>query len=73
MSVFSGFNKLKDALDDAIHDDQKTSKGEGEATSEIHGEVRKEHEIKKKSGWSDKVSEINVRSIVVRRVISHGC
>ena len=61
MSVFSGLNKLKDALDDVIHDDQKAtpaghSKTQSEVRSEIHGEERKVHEIQKKSGWSDKVS-----------------
>jgi len=58
MSAFSGLNKLKDALDDVIHDDHKEaptghSKTQTEARS---GEERKEHEIQKKSGWSDRVS-----------------
>jgi len=48
MSVFSGLNKLKDALDDAIHDDQKDT-----TKAEIHGEARKEQ---KKSGLTDRVS-----------------
>jgi len=61
MSVFSGLNKLKDALDDAINDGQNDtppghSKTQGEVRSEIHGEERKEHEAQKKSGWSDRVS-----------------
>ena len=50
--MFSGFNKLKDALDDAIHDDQKDARSKTQPRSEIHGEER----IQKKSGWSDKVS-----------------
>jgi flavodoxin len=63
MSVFSGLNQLKDALDDVIHDDQKAApaghgKTQSEVRSEIHGEERKEHEIQKKSGWSDKVSSL---------------
>ena len=71
MSVFSGLNKLKDALDDAIHDDQKNtpaghSKTQSEVRAEIHGEERKEHEIQKKSGWSDKVSPPPIRSTVGR-------
>jgi len=61
MSVFSGLNKLKDALDDAIQGDQNNtpaghSKTQGEVRSEIRGEERKEHEAQKKSGWSDRVS-----------------
>ena len=61
MSVFSGLNKLKDALDDAISDDRKQtpaghSKTQDEVRSEIHGEERKERETQKKSGWSDRVS-----------------
>ena len=50
MSVFSGLNKLKDALDDAIHDDQKDTP---KTQAEIHGEARKEQE---KSGLRDRVS-----------------
>ena len=61
MSVFSGLNKLKDALDDAVHENQNDtpaghSKTQGEVRSEIRGEERKEHEVQKKSGWSDRVS-----------------
>ncbi|KAF9788101.1 hypothetical protein BJ322DRAFT_1047018 [Thelephora terrestris] len=60
MSVFSGLNKLKDALDDAIHENQKVtpaghSKTQEEVRSDIHGEERKVHEIQKKTGWSDKI------------------
>jgi len=60
--VFSGLNKLKDALDDVIHDDQKDtpaghSKTQAEVRSEIHREERKEHEIQKKAGWSDKIKD----------------
>lgn len=60
MSVFSNLNKLKDALDDAIHNDQNDtpaghSKTQAEVRSEIRGEERKEHEVQKKSGWSDRV------------------
>jgi len=63
MSVFSGLNKLKDALDDVIHDDQKNtpaghSKTQDEVRSEIRGEEDKVHEIQKKSGWSDKFKDV---------------
>jgi len=62
MSVFSGLNKLKDALDDAISDDRKQtpagySKTQDEVRSEIHGEERKERETQKKSGWSDRIKD----------------
>jgi hypothetical protein len=65
MSAFSGLNKLKDALDDAVHDNQKVTpaghnKTQEEVRSEIHGEERKVHEIQKKSGWSDKVSSLRL-------------
>ena len=63
MSVFSGLNKLKDALDDAIHEGSNDtpaghSKTQDEVRSEIRGEERREHEVQKKSGWSDKVSSL---------------
>lgn len=63
MSLFSGLNQLKDALDDVIHDDRKVTpagygKTQDEVRSEIHGEERKEQEIQKKSGWSDRVSSL---------------
>jgi len=62
MSVFSGFNKLKDALDDVIHDDPKATplgpgKTQDEVRREIRGEERREHEIQKKSGWSDRIKD----------------
>lgn len=71
MSVFSGLNKLKDALDDVINEDQKGtpaghSKTQDEVRSEIHGEERKVHEIQKKSGWSDRVS-LPLESSIVER------
>lgn len=64
MSVFSGLNKLKDALDDAVRENQKVTpaghnKTQEEVRSEIHGEERKVHEIQKKTGWSDKVSSLS--------------
>jgi len=63
MSLFSGFDKLKDALDDAVGGDQKATpagptKTQGEVRSEIHGEERKVHEIQKKSGWSDRIKDV---------------
>jgi len=62
MSVFSGLNKLKDALDDAVHENQKVTpaghnKTQEEVRSEIRGEERKVHEIQKKTGWSDKIKD----------------
>lgn len=62
MSVFSSLNKLKDALDDAVHENQRvTPAGHGktqeEVRSEIDGEERKVHEIQKKSGWSDRIKD----------------
>jgi len=70
MSAFPGFDKLKGALDDVINDDRKDtpaghSKTQEEVRSEIHGEERKENEIQKKSGWSDKVNTLG-GSIVER-------
>lgn len=67
MSVFSGLNKLKDALDDAVHGNQEAtpaghSKTQEEVRSEIHGEERKVHEIQKKTGWSDKVRTLSLSS-----------
>jgi hypothetical protein len=63
MSLFSGFDKLKDALDDAVSGDQKATpagqtKTQDEVRSEIHGEERKVHEIQKKSGWSNRASSL---------------
>jgi len=63
MSAFPGLGQLKDALDDVIHNDRKAtpvghSKTQDEVRSEIHGEERKEHEIQRKSGWSDKIKDI---------------
>jgi len=63
MSVFPGFNKLKDALDDTINDNKADppvghSKTQGEVRSEIHGEERREHEVQKKSGWSDRIKDV---------------
>jgi len=60
--MFSGLNKLKDALDDVVHENQKVtpaghSKTQEEVRSEIHGEERKVHEIQKKAGWSDKIKD----------------
>ena len=65
MSVFSGLNKLKDALDDATHGNQKVTpaghhKSQEEVRSEIHGEEKKVHEIQKKTGWSDRVSTLSL-------------
>jgi len=71
MSVFSGFNKLKDALDEAVHDDRKDApaghnKTQDEARSEIRGEERREHETQKKSGWSDRVSSfLSAQSLIL--------
>jgi len=61
--MFPDLNKLKDALDDVIHDDQKDipagySKTQHEVRSEIHGEEGREHEIQKKSGWSDRIKDV---------------
>jgi hypothetical protein len=58
--MFSGLNKLKDALDDVIQETQHPApaghgKTQEEVRSEIHGEEKKEHEIQKKTGWSDKL------------------
>ena len=63
MSVFSGLNKLKDALDDVIQDDRKvTPAGHGKTQEEVRGEIRGEesrvHEIQKKTGWSDRVGSL---------------
>lgn len=63
MSVFSGLNKLRDALDDVTRDDQRDTpaghnKTQDEVRSEIRGEERKVGEIQKKSGWSDRVSSL---------------
>jgi len=63
---FPGLDKLKDALDDVIHDNKNdtpagSAKTQAEVRSEIHGEERKEHEIQKKSGWSDRVSPLSRR------------
>lgn len=75
MSVFSGLNKLKDALDDVIQDDRRhTPAGHGktqeEVRSEIRGEESKVHEIQKKTGWSDRVSSrLRVQSLSA----DYGC
>jgi len=63
MSVFSGLNKLKDALDDVIQDDRKdTPAGHGKTQEEVRGEIRGEesrvHEIQKKTGWSDRIKDV---------------
>ncbi|KAF9653653.1 hypothetical protein BDM02DRAFT_1642962 [Thelephora ganbajun] len=55
MSVFSGLHKLKDVLDDVIHDDRKDTPA---GHSKIHGEGRKVHEIQKKSGWGGKIKGV---------------
>lgn len=56
MSVFSSFNKIKDALDDAIHDDQKeTPTGHKKTQDE-----EKVNENQKKSGWRDKVGSLSL-------------
>ena len=71
MSVFSGLNKLKDALDDVINDDRKDApaghaKTQSEVRSEIHGEERRVHEIQSKSGWSDRVgSPLRTQSLTL--------
>jgi len=74
MSVFSGFDKLRDALDDVINDDDRKetpaghSKTQDEVRNEIHGEERKVQNIQKKSGWSDRVgSPLRVQSLNVER------
>ena len=64
MSMLSSFSKLKDALDDAIQENQKVTpaghnKTQEEVRSEIHGEEKKVHEIQKKTGWSDRVSSLS--------------
>jgi hypothetical protein len=68
--MFSGFEKLKGALDDVIKEDQNNtpaghSKTQDEVRSEIHGEERKVHEIQKKSGWSDKVIALWMLNVLV--------
>lgn len=79
MSVFSGLNKLKDALDDVVHENQKItpaghSKTQEEVRSEIRGEERKVHEIQKKSGWSDKVrSPLEVQPLAVVDLARTDC
>lgn len=61
MSVFSGLNQLKEALEDTIHENHKVTpaghnKTQEEVRSEIRGEEKKVHEIQKRTGWSDRVS-----------------
>jgi predicted metal-dependent RNase len=68
-------DKLKEALDEAVHENRKVTpagnnKTQEEVRSEIHGEERKVHEIQKKTGWSDRVSSLStVQSSDVDQVI----
>ena len=64
MSLFSGLNKLKDALDEVVHENQSVipaghTKTQEEVRSEIQEEEGKVHDIQKKTGWSDRVSSFS--------------